>query len=204
MSDSPDQFDDGSLTRLLDRSAGQPSLEARDLARAMAMETRHRATKRATARRWRLRGILAATAAGAVLLTGATTMAAYQLSVPPFAETDPGMQRLSDPIQVNYVRPDGKSVQCGVYLEFFRLNDKQLRSVTDYVTNHDWSALRATVAARAAKATNDTEQGDLVANSLDPALVTAAKDAVPGVGVRDAGPGQTYSGYTMSCLHERR
>jgi hypothetical protein len=131
-------------------------------------------------------------------------MAAYQLSVPPFAETDPGTQRLPDPIEVNYVRPDGKSVQCGVYLEFFRLSDKQLRSAIDYVAHHDWSALRATVAARASQATNDTEQGDMVANSLDRGLVTAAKDAVPGVAVRGAGPGPTYSGYTMSCLKDRR
>jgi len=62
--------------------------------------------------------------AGAVLLAGAGTLTAYQLSLPPFQTTDPGSERAA-PVVLDYTNSLGKRVRCQAFSEWENLTDAQ-------------------------------------------------------------------------------
>ena len=62
--------------------------------------------------------MLVPVALGLVALTGAGNYAAYQLSIPPYVETGPGVERVEDPIPVDYTTDAGTALDCNLYLEF--------------------------------------------------------------------------------------
>jgi hypothetical protein len=93
--------DDDTLDDLLARTAPSPSPEALNTALQLARWTA--TEERRPARRHDRRPlVIVAFAAGALLASGAGTLTAYQLGIPPFQGTDPGSKRIATPIPVEY------------------------------------------------------------------------------------------------------
>ena len=61
----------------------------------------------------------------AVALSAATTYGAYQLSIPPFVETEPGVERVLEPISVDYTTDKGTVLDCDLYVEFTDVTQAQ-------------------------------------------------------------------------------
>lgn len=115
--------DDDTLDDLLERSAPVPSVEA--VCTALQLARRTAAEQRQPQRRHRRWPVIAAFTAGALLLSGAGTLTAYQLSVPPFQTTDPGSERIATPIPVEYTNSLGKQVRCQAFTEWEDLTSEQ-------------------------------------------------------------------------------
>ena len=117
-------MDDDTLDDLLARTAPAPSPEAVNSALQLARRTA--AEQRRPARRHgRLPVVIAAFAAGALLVSGAGTLTAYQLGIPPFQGTDPGSERIATPIPVEYTNSLGKQVRCQAFTEWEDLTEEQ-------------------------------------------------------------------------------
>ena len=116
-------MNDDTLDDLLERSAPAPSPEA--VCTALQLARRTAAEQRRPHRQHRRRPVIVAFAAGALLLSGAGTLTAYQLSVPPFQGTDRGSERIATPIPVEYTNSLGKQVRCQAFTEWEDLTAEQ-------------------------------------------------------------------------------
>ena len=95
-----------------------PAPGAVAVARELAARAGRAADPRRSGRRRRATPrLVAAAVTGAVLLSGATTLAAHQLRIPPFQTVPAGIQRLEEPVPIDVVEPDGTPGRCLVYLE---------------------------------------------------------------------------------------
>ena len=116
-------MNDDTLDDLLERSAPAPSPEA--VCTALQLARRTAAEQRRPHRQHRRRPVIVAFAAGALLLSGAGTLTAYQLSVPPFQGTDRGSERIATPIPVEYTNSLGRQVRCQAFTEWEDLTSQQ-------------------------------------------------------------------------------
>jgi hypothetical protein len=117
------ELTDGELDALLARSA--PVLPA-PAARTAAQLARETSVARGPRGWWRQRSVRIGAAVGAaLLLAGAGTMAAYELSIPPFQTTPAGVTRIQPGIPVEYTNSLGRRVECLVFMEFININDDQ-------------------------------------------------------------------------------
>lgn len=180
---------------------GSPSVDAAvtDLVRRTRAEVLRTAGARSPRRRRMAVGVAVL---GAVVLTAGGTLTAAELHVPPFQTLEPGVQRVQEPVPVDYTIDTGKDVHCQAFLEFRNLTGDQLAAARTYVAHHDWSGFgqRAYAAAerRAAHSSDSVESA--LAAVLDDEFADLAPLAVPGVSVHhrsDEGP--TYNGNSMSC-----
>lgn len=117
-------MDDDTLDDLLARTAPAPSPEAVNSALQLARRT---AAEQRRPPRWQRRRpvVIAAFAASALLVSGAGTLTAYQLGIPPFQGTDPGSERIATPIPVEYTNSLGKQVRCQAFTEWEDLTAEQ-------------------------------------------------------------------------------
>jgi hypothetical protein len=100
------------LDRLLAATATPLRPEALAAARELAAVTRSAVDVSQSPRR---RGrLLLAVAAGVVLLSGAGTVTAYQLSIPPFQGLPEGISRIGPPIIADYDGMDGRRHRCQI------------------------------------------------------------------------------------------
>jgi hypothetical protein len=121
--------DDDTLDALLARTAPSPSPEAVNTALQLARWTA--TEERRPARRHDRRPlVIVAFAAGALLASGAGTLTAYQLGIPPFQGTDPGSERIATPIPVEYTNSLGKQVRCQAFTEWEDLTAEQRTTLT--------------------------------------------------------------------------
>lgn len=127
---------DQNLDELLRRARPSLSSDADDAARNLVMRTRPGpgAARPRVSRPMRV-GIVVGCALG---LTGAASLAAYELSIPPFQTIPDSVQRVSTGIPVNYEETDGSSARCLAFLEFADLSSDQLGRVYSYVRGTDW------------------------------------------------------------------
>jgi hypothetical protein len=116
--------DDDTLDDLIARTAPAPSPEAVTTALQLARRTaaEQRRPRRSPRRR---RVLIAAFAAGTLLVTGAGTLTSYQLGIPPFQGTDPGSERIATPIPVEYTNSLGRQVRCQAFTEWEDLTAQQ-------------------------------------------------------------------------------
>jgi hypothetical protein len=75
---------------------------------------------------------------GLLALTGAGTYSAYQLSVPPFVATGPDVQRVEQPVPVNFATDSGLRVTCGWWAEFKNVTAAQRDQLNAMSTDGDW------------------------------------------------------------------
>lgn len=168
-----------------------------DLVRAARVEA-VASPRRPQRRRLLVGGIVA----GAVVLTGGGTLTAAQLGMPPFQTLEPGVQRVQQPIAVNYVSVTGKDVRCQAFLEFRHLRHDQLEGARTYVAAQDWSRTGQQAydaAKRAVGSTAPDAVGDAFNEVLDAKMESVAEQAVPGA-VRDVNTkGPEITGWSMTC-----
>jgi hypothetical protein len=127
------------LDQLLAEAKKQATAPAAAISRLVAAEVVEQATaKPASRRRWLRKGILIPVGIGAVALSGAGTYGAYQLSIPPFVETEPGVERVVDPIALTYTTDAGTVLDCKLYLEFTDVTEAQREALNSLSTNSLW------------------------------------------------------------------
>jgi len=128
-------------------------------------------------RLWRV----AAAVAAAVVLSGAGTVTAYQLSIPPFQGLPQGIARIRPSIVVEYDGVDRLRHRCQVFPEFKNLSHAQERTARDWARRQDWTGYgdRLTRAVEASTA-EDQEKRILAAVDRD-VRRRFAEQMVPGV-----------------------
>ncbi len=140
--------------------------------------------------------------AGAVAVSAAGTLTAYQLSVPPFQTVEDRLQRAATPIPLDYVRAaDGATVRCSVFLEFRHLDPAALQQLQRVIRSTSWTAARqAQLLGRPADAPPPTTESEVFPRGLLGGLYSFARTAVPDLALqRDAGQRPVLNGYGASC-----
>lgn len=170
---------DDQLDRLLDATATAPRTEAEVAARELATLTRSAADVSPGPPRLRRR--LVAIAAGAVLLSGAGTVTAYELSIPPFQSLPDGISRIRPPIVAEYDGLDGQRHRCQVFPEFINLTPEQDAAARAWASSQDWAGYGDRLAAGFTATTPGGEEAqlfDAVSRDLRSGF---AEQMVPGV-----------------------
>jgi hypothetical protein len=174
------------------------------LAREVASEVAQIAGQRRPRHRfWRI-GILAPVGLGLVALTGAGTYAAYQLSVPPFVETGPGVERVDKPVPIEFVTDSGLRVNCSWWAEFRNVTPSQRDQLDAMGANRDWRGYgqgiydELPVRDRAVR----NWPGETFGKRIEEDLASRALAAAPGLTRGSASSGEENSvltGSTMRC-----
>lgn len=130
-------MDLAALDALLEHSAPSPSPQAVDIAVQLA---RHTAEEQRRPRRWILRRpmLIAGVAAGVLLVSGAGMLKTYQLGIAPFQTTDPGSERISTPIRVEYRNSLGEEVRCQAFSEWVDLTEEQRATLNSLAQDPYW------------------------------------------------------------------
>lgn len=170
------------LDRLLDATRTEPRTEAKAAARELATLTRSAADSSRTPRRFRRR--LVAIAAGAVLLSGAGTVTAYELSIPPFQGLDEGTSRIRPPIIAEYGGVDGQRHRCQVFPEFINLTPAQDAAARAWADRQDWSGYGERLAAGFTATTREGEEEQLFDAVSRDLRSRFAEQMVPGVDLK--------------------
>ncbi len=173
------------------------------LAREVASEAAQNAVQRRPRHRFRRIGILAPVGLGLVALMGAGTYAAYQLSVPPFVETGPGVERVDKPVPIDFVTDSGLRVNCDWWAEFSNVTALQRDQLNAMSTNHDWrgygQAIYEALPARARAARDWPDE--TFGKRIEEDLASRALAAAPGLTRGSASSGGKDSVLTGSTLH---
>lgn len=196
-------MDDDELDALLTRARPALGSETATAARDLATATRPASRGRVARPRRRRRVFWGAAAAGVVLLTAGGTLTAAQLHVPPFQTLEPGVERISTAVPVDYVERSGRPVTCEAFLEFRQLDRSSRDQVTRYLQEQDWTGFGQTAydtAAARTKSSSEPTTTDVFYEIVDEDLAAAATRALPGVPVNDRhSAGVIFSGSAMSC-----
>lgn len=191
-------MDEGALDELLLQSRANISGNVEATARALARDTvtRELVATQPVRRRWTTMRILFPTGAAALALTAAGTVAAYQLSIPPFQTTEPGIQRTTRSVPVDYQLASGRFASCDAFVETRDASTTQLDQIEAMIASTDWTGYgQRTYAALPESAQAVTTApgpvGDVVLGDLK-------KRA------RAAAPGAEVTGGAISCTYGTR
>jgi hypothetical protein len=192
---------DDALDHIFDTTNRPLTASAVVLAREVASEVAQNSLQRRPRSRFRRIGILAPVGLGLVALTGAGTYAAYQLSVPPFVETGPGVERVDKPVPIEFVTDSGLRVSCGWWAEFSNVTPFQ-RDQLNAMANRDWRGYGQgrydELPARDRAARN--WPGGTFGNRVAKDLAARALAATPGLTRGSAASGDADSVLTGSTL----
>lgn len=199
----PLTVNDLQLDRLLRQSAPVPSPEAVETSLLFSRQVRGVAAGAEPLRaRRRPNWVAAGAIAGALSLTGAGTLTAYQLSIPPFQTLEPGLERAMTGIPVNYRSSAGQDVECLAFIEFRNLNAVQREQIEQVASDDRWDGygqrvLDALVMSDASPEDQQLAIGEVVGEDL----YLAAKSAVPPIVHAETGAteGPIFSGSSLSC-----
>lgn len=86
---------------------------------------------------WRRR-VLVLGAVAALATTGAGTLAAYQLSIPPFQTVDAGTERMPG-VPVHLTTVQGTSAACEVFLELGKPTEDQRAALAGIIASTHWT-----------------------------------------------------------------
>jgi hypothetical protein len=178
------------------RPAGEDA--ARALVGATRIEVaRERSQRRSRARqRWTALGI----AAGSLALTGAGTLAAYQLSIPPFQTIPDGVQRVSPAVPFAYDAVDGTREQCLAFLEFANLPESYLSRAEAYVRDTDWTGYGDQVSSQAIDAPSAQAQETAVHQAVRADLRSRVEALLPQIETdRYLLDGPSFYGVAVTC-----
>lgn len=193
---------DPDLDDLLRQSAASPSEEARATSVELAREIRDEVSGAFPLRRRRRsvgRTAIAA-AAAVVALTGAGTLAAYQLSIPPFQTLDDGVERARTGIPVDYVDSAGRAVECLAFIEYRNLSTDQRAAVETASRDSGWQGYGQRVLDDLdIPVASPEEQYDALSEVVHDDLWRAAREAVPGLVYMSDSDGPVFAGTSMSC-----
>lgn len=200
--DTGELLNDDELDDLLRHSAITPSMDAGATAVELAGEVRDEVAgavpiRRPRRTRWRIALVVAA---AVVVLSGAGTVAAYQLSVPPFQTLEEGVGRASTGIPVTYTNSLGREVECLAFIEYGNLTSDQRDAIEDASRSDEWDGYgqRVLNGLNMSDASPD-RQNDAVSEAVHQHLWEAARSAVPGMTYMRDSDGPVFAGSSMSC-----
>lgn len=137
---------------------------------------------------------------GVVVLAGAGTTAAYQLSVPPFQTLGPGTERTTTGIPVNYVNYRHRSVHCLAFIEFAGVSKTQRQQINAFAADTDWSGYGERIIQTVPAADRTTLTADSGAlDALGPDLTRRVTAAVPGLRATTTPSVARVTGLSVSC-----
>lgn len=191
-------MDDDTLDDLLARIAPAPSPAAVSTALQLARQT---AAEQCRPSRWQHRRpvVIAAFAAGALLASGAGTLTAYQLGIPPFQGTDPGSERIATPIPVEYTNSLGKQVRCQAFTEWEDLTADQRATLDTLGEDPFWVGYGDRVlASPELQSASVLDQQQAVFDQVDEDLPRRAAAALAAAGQSPSTA--VYHGTAISCV----
>lgn len=191
---------DHDLDHLLQRARGpEPTGPAVAAARDLAGDLRP--SPRPTARRSRRLRLAAVGLGAAVLLSAGTTLAAYQLSIPPFQTLPEGLERLEHPIPLDFVETDGTRRRCLVFLEFTNVSRSDLERLDRAVAERTWTAAEQREVTGTAGAPAPRTEDEVLPDTARDHLYAFALTVVPTLSDElPDGTRPTFAGYGASCL----
>lgn len=195
---------DEELTALLERAKKHVSPAASTIGGRLAAEVAERQLgRRWSPRGWARKGILIPVGIGVLAFVGAGTYAAYQLTIPPYVATGPGVERVSDPIAVNYRTDAGRRIDCLAYLEFRDVTPIQRRQLNAMSTNGNWSGYGQRIYDRLPAANRQVQDGpeQLLGDRVFVDLYAHALKAAPGVAFRTHDGTPSIEGGTIRCTY---
>lgn len=202
--ESGELLNDDGLDDLLRRSAMAPSPSAGATAVALAREVRDEVAGAVPLRRpRRMRGRVALGAVAAVVaLTGAGTIAAHQLSIPPFQTLEDGVGRATTGVPVTYTNSLGHRVECLVFIEYRNLTADQRDAVEDASQADEWDGYGQQVLDDLNMPSASPEQQNYaIGKVVHKDLWEAAQAAVPGMVYMRNSAGPVFAGSSMSCAN---
>lgn len=194
---------DDALDRLLDAAAPDVGPAPRAAAEELARLTRQAVDDEPAARPRRRRRALLAAVASAMILCGAGTVTAYELSIPPFQSLDPGLFRLRPAIVIDYTISPGVVHRCEAFPEFINLTDTQESAARAWVEDQDWTGYGDMLADKARTVRGVVDEAsvldafgaDLRARLVDQILPGISQDPVQAT--QTGAP--ALAGYGASC-----
>lgn len=188
-------MDERSLDDLLLQSRANISGDSEDAARALARDavSRELAATPTVRRRRAVGRVLIPTGAAVFALCAAGTVAAYQLSIPPFQTTEPGVQRTTGSVPVDYRLVSGRSAFCDAFVETRGASRIQRERIESMIGSTDWSGYGqrtydALPQSAQSVSTAPGPVGDVVLGELE----DRARAAAPGVEVTGGAISCTY------------
>lgn len=193
---------DNDLDALLTEARPQLSEPSAALARLSAKEA-FATTAKATApkRRWRRPGILVPLGIGALALSAATIYGAYQLSFPPFVQTEPGVERVTEPISLDYTTDKGTLLDCDLYIEFTDVTRSQREALNALSGDAKWKGFGQSTYDGLPESNRATQNGPepLWSDRVSEAVYAEALASIPGLKMH-ADPGTpSIHGSTTRC-----
>ena len=195
-------MNDDDLDRLLADARKDATAPSDALARLIAAEAVEQRTKKSKlSRRWLRRGMLVPVGVGAVALSAATTYGAYQLSIPPFVTTEPGVERVSEPISVDYTTDKGTMLDCDLYVEFSDVTQAQRDALNAMSSNPRWDGFGQRIYDRLPAANRKTQNGPepLWSERVTEAVYAEALEEIPGLTMRSSDDTASINGATTRC-----
>jgi hypothetical protein len=193
---------DDDLDLLLDHARRDASTITAERSRQVAHEIASRRHVKAATWRRRLRaGVLLPAGVGVMAVVGAGTYAAYQLSVPPYVATEPGVDRVTEPIAFTYRTDAGTALDCALYLEFRDVTRAQRLSLNALSDGPMWRGLgQRTYDSLPAKdrAVQDGPE-ELWSDRVDEAVYAEALRSIPGLRLRGPSGRPSLLGSTTRC-----
>lgn len=195
-------MNDDELDELLRTMAPTPSARAQSTAVLVAREIRQptRGVAALSGPKTRRRVVVAAAAAAALALAGAGTLAAYQLSIPPFQTLEKGVARSHSGIPFVYTNSLGRRVECLAFIEYENLDQQQRAAIEKLSKSRRWDGYGQRVLAKIAmpKASPE-EQNAAIVDVIHQDLWQAAHEVVPSMVYMRVSDGPVYHGSSTSC-----
>ena len=167
------------LDQLLAATAAPVRPEAQAAARELATLTRN--TSNVPQRPHRRRRRLVAIAAVLALASGAGTLTAYELSIPPFQSLPDGISRVRPPIIVEFDGVDGQRHRCQVFPEFLNLTAAQDEAARAWASRQDWTGYGDQLAVGFNANTQQGQETQLLKAVFHDLRARFAEQMVPGV-----------------------
>lgn len=197
-------MDDPDIDDLLRRSAPTPSSGAAETAVLLVRQTRAvqagatpiGSVRPLRRRRW----LVASLAAGALTLTGAGTLAAQQLGMPPFQTLEAGVGRTSTGIPVTYTNSLNRTVDCLAFIEFRNLDEPQRAALDQVAVDAQWDGYGQRVLDDLdLPEASPQVQNQAITTAVGRDLWQAAHNAIPAMVYMQDSDGPVFTGFAMSC-----
>jgi len=196
-------MDDLRLDDLLRQAAPAPPVGAAATAVLLARQLRDEQAGAVALRgRRHPRRITVAAVVAALSLSGAGTLTAYQLGVPPFQSLESGVMRAMTGVPVDYTSSTGQDVECLAFIEYRNLDAHQRDRIESAAGDDRWNGYGQRVLDGLAIPTASPEDQQLaIGRVVGEDLWLAARAAVPGLVHAQTGrtDGPLFTGSSMSC-----
>lgn len=190
------------LDLLLEDARKDATAASAGLARLVAAEAVDQATKKSKlSRPWPRWRIVVPVGIGVVALSAATTYGAYQLSIPPFVGIEPGVERVTEPISVDYTTDKGTVVDCDLYVEFTNVTHGQRDALNAMSSNPRWDGFGQRTYDRLPAANRRTQNGPepLWSERVAEAVTAEALGSIPGLKLQASNDTASIYGTTTRC-----